>query len=168
MQGYNDNSNIHRSEQFKKSQHFELDFYNKLTVYSGSCKLYEYEFMPKSWESPTLHPQSQSAGFNLLETVLIMTCLRSSRASWQKQLVLCKLNSPFSDFLSDRPFDSSPSSTDAPHPMFNLLVWICPQFSTSVERALFFILLQRELPSRHSAKADEIMSNIASAIISRR
>lgn len=63
MQGYNDNSNIHRSEQFKKSQHFELDFYNKLTVYSGSCKLYEYEFMPKSWESSTPHPQSQSAGF---------------------------------------------------------------------------------------------------------
>lgn len=33
--------------------------------------------------------------------------------------VLTTVNSPFSDFPSDKPCESSPSSTDVPQPMFN-------------------------------------------------
>ena len=61
----------------------------------------------------------EMASVHYNQVVLSKLVCNCCGVSWLKQ-VLTKLNSPFSDLPSDKPFESSPSSTDVPQPMFYL------------------------------------------------
>lgn len=64
--------------------------------------------MLESWEWPAFTVDQQ-----------VLSKLACNCVSSLKKKVFAKLNSPFSDFPSDKPCESSPSSTDVPQPMFN-------------------------------------------------